>query len=103
MRGVIGPFFDGDFPNSALQESVLNWLANTDPANLAFDTDLTTLLLERYTAAFFYFAMQGYFWTDQTGRLSQNSVCSWKGVACNNQAFLTEIIFGTCLLASFCL
>jgi hypothetical protein len=43
MWGVIASSFEDDFPNSPLQESALNWLVTTDPANLAVDTDPTTL------------------------------------------------------------
>jgi hypothetical protein len=61
MLDVIGSSFEEDFPNSTLQESVLNWLVDEDPASLAVDTDSTTLL-ERYIAALFYFATQGDGW-----------------------------------------
>jgi hypothetical protein len=97
MQNVIGSSFEDDFPSSELQESVLNWLANTDPANLALDTDPATLL-ERYTAALFYFATQAYFGTDQTGWLSENPVCSWSGLDCTDQGFLASMDLGTCLL-----
>ncbi len=106
MRDVIACSFEKDFPNSLLQESALDWLVDLDPANLAVDTN-PTRLLERYTAALFYFATQGDEWLDKTDWLSENLVCSWSGLECNNQGFLTTMIlgtvFGTCLLSSFCL
>jgi hypothetical protein len=114
MANVIASSFEADFPNSPLQVSALNWLANEDPAKLAVDTDSTTLL-ERYTAALFYFATQGDNWSivllggewsdrsDQTDWLTVNAVCSWIGNECNDQGFLTRMDLGTCLLSSFCL
>ena len=106
MRDVIACSFEKDFPNSLLQESALDWLVDLDPANLAVDTN-PTRLLERYTAALLYFATQGDEWFEKTDWLSENLVCSWSGLECNNQGFLTTMIlgtvFGTCLLSSFCL
>jgi hypothetical protein len=69
MRGVIASSFEDDFPNSALQVRALDWLVTTDPANLAVDTDPSTLL-QRYTAALFYFATVGEYWTNQSNWLT---------------------------------
>ena len=102
MQDVIGSSFEDDFPNSTLQESVLNWLVDEDPASLAVDTDSTTLL-DRYIAALFYFSTQGDEWSDQTGWLSENHVCLWKGLDCTDQGFLARMDLGTCLLSSVCL
>jgi hypothetical protein len=103
MSDGIGSSFEDDFPSSTLQEEALIWLVDQDPAYLAVDTDSTTLL-ERYTAAHFYFAMQGTtLWTNQTGWLSENPVCSWRGIFCKEQGILTFLGLSTCLLASFCL
>jgi hypothetical protein len=102
MTTVIGSSFEADFPNSPLQVSALDWLANEDPANLAVDTNPTTLL-ERFTLALFYFATQGDEWSSQRNFLTVNAVCSWSGLECNDQGILTKIDIGTCLLSSFCL
>jgi hypothetical protein len=103
MQAKIGSSFEQFiFPNSPFQESALNWLANEDPANLAVDTD-STILLERYTAALFYFATKGEGWRIQTDWLTSSAVCSWSGLDCNQQGFLTRMDLRTCLLSSFCL
>jgi hypothetical protein len=102
MAHVIASSFQDDFPNSPLQESVLNWLANEDPATLAVDTD-STILLERYTAALFYFATQGDGWTFKTEWLTSTAVCSWSGLECNQQGFLATMDLGTCVISYICL
>jgi hypothetical protein len=76
--------------------------AVTDPAKLLVGTD-STILLERYIAVLFYFATQGDGWTDQTGWLSENPLCSWYGLECTDEGFLRGMDLGTCLLSSFCL
>jgi hypothetical protein len=102
MRSVIASPFEDDFPNSPLQESALNWLVTTDPANLAVNIDPPTLL-ERYTAALFYFATVGALWYDDSNWLTVNAVCFWRGLDCKEEGFLTMMNLGTCLLSSFCL
>jgi hypothetical protein len=103
MQAKIGSSFEQFiFPNSPFQVSALKWLANEDPANLAVDTD-STILLERYTAALFYFATQGDGWTDQTLWLTSTGVCSWRGLDCNQQGFLARMDLRMCVLSSFCL
>jgi hypothetical protein len=102
MEDVIGSSFEDDFPSSTLQEQALNWLADQDPAYLAVDTN-SSMLLERYTAVHFYFAMKGSMWMDNIGWLSENPICLWKGLNCTDDGFLAMINLGTCLLASFCL
>jgi hypothetical protein len=82
-----------------LQYQALNWPVYEDPAA---NTNSATLL-ERYTAALFYFATQGNKWINQTAWLSENAVCSWSGLECNERGFLARMDLGTCLLASFCL
>ncbi len=102
MRDVIASSFEDDFPNSSFQVSALDWLVNLDPASLPVDTN-STILLERYIAVLFYFATQGDGWTDQTGWLSENPLCSWYGLECTDEGFLRGMDLGTCLLSSFCL
>jgi hypothetical protein len=102
LEDVIGSSFEDDFPNSTLQEEALDWLVDEDPAYLAVDTDSTTLL-ERYTAAHFYFAMKGSLWTYDNRWLSKEPVCLWEGLNCTDEGFLVMMILGTCLLACFCL
>jgi hypothetical protein len=99
---VIGSSFEDDFPNSALQESALDWILNEDPAFLPVTTNSATLL-ERYTAVLFYFATQGDEWTQHNDWLTGSPVCSWSGLECNEQGFIARMDLGTCLLASFCL
>jgi hypothetical protein len=105
MCDVIASSFEDDFPNSTLQDSVLNWLADEDPASLAVDTN-PTMLLERYIAALFYFAMQYDYecgWSDYPGWLSENPVCLWKGLNCTDQGLLATMELCTCFHSSFCL
>jgi hypothetical protein len=102
MRGVIASSLEDEFPNSVFQVRALSWLVDDDPANLAVDTDPTTLL-ERYTVALFYFATVGEYWTNENNFLTSNAVCSWSGLECNDQGFITTMDLGTCLLAPFCL
>jgi hypothetical protein len=90
MADVIGSSFEDDFPSTTLQKRALDWLADQDPAYLAVDTD-STMLLERYTAAHFYFAMNGSNWTDHIGWLSEDPVCLWKGLNCTDQGFLARM------------
>jgi hypothetical protein len=104
IQDVIASSFEDDFPNSSFQEEALDWLLNLDPASLGVDTD-STILLERYIAALFYFATQGDEWSSQNNFLTFNAVCAWSGLECNDQGFLTKMNlgpdFGTCLLSSF--
>jgi hypothetical protein len=106
MSDVIGSSFEADFPNSPLQVSALVWFADTDPAKLPVDTD-STMLLERYTAALFYFATEGDGWRGNSDDwLSENPLCLWSGLHCTEEGFLTRISFSTpitsCLLCSIC-
>jgi hypothetical protein len=100
IQDVIASSFEDDFPNSSFQEEALDWLANTDPANLPVDTD-PTRLLERYIAVLLYFATKGARWIDQRNWLTVNAVCAWSRLECNDQGFLTTMAIGTCLLSSF--
>jgi hypothetical protein len=101
MADVIGsPFEDVFFPSSPPQGEALIWLADEYPAHLPVDAD-PTMLLERYTTVHFYFAMKGALWMDQTWWLSEDPVCSWKGLYSTNQGFLASMYHGTCLLLAF--
>jgi hypothetical protein len=80
--GQIGPTLapGGDtslLTNPGTREyEALNWLANSDPANLPMHTD-KRILVERYTLALLYFSTGGASWMNQCNFLSADTVCNW--------------------------
>jgi hypothetical protein len=59
------------------QYEALQWLANSDPANLPLETTAIRILVERYTVALLYFSTGGTSWWDQHNFLSADTVCNW--------------------------
>ena len=66
---------------SSPQYQSLTWLADEDPANLDFDSDVSvSVLLERYVMKLFHHVTSPPFlgWTDELNFLSADSVCEWR-------------------------
>jgi hypothetical protein len=59
------------------QFEALDWLANSDPANLPILTTSNRILVERYTLALLYFSAGGTSWVNQYNFLSADTVCNW--------------------------
>jgi hypothetical protein len=78
----------------ALEFKALDWLANSDPANLPIDTTNKAILVERYTLSLLYFSTGGPSWGNKYNFLSSDTVCKWNndglnqaepaGVFCND-------------------
>jgi hypothetical protein len=83
----------------------LNWMANVDEANLDFTTTRSSVLVERYALAAFYFATNGPTWFNRYNFLEATSVCSWNsvqsiaGVFCNGLS-VQQIYFSKFLYCS---
>jgi hypothetical protein len=78
--------------------TALNWLANSDPANLPVRSTAKRILVERYTLALLYFSTGGTSWENQYNFLSADSVCNWnddEGVFCIG-SFVNEISMREC-------
>jgi hypothetical protein len=80
--------------------AALNWLANSDPANLPIHTTAKRILVERYTLALLYFSTSGTSWLNQYNFLSADTVCNWNdgignGVFCSG-AFVNGISMREC-------
>jgi hypothetical protein len=84
------------------QTEALDWLANEDPAMLAFETTPSKIILERYAIVTLYYSLDGPKWEDQRDFLSEEPVCKWsinntagtyfEGVGCNEDCFVVETI-----------
>jgi hypothetical protein len=64
------------------QKLALSWIAQQDPAQLAFDHPA---LLDRYCLAVFYFISQNAAdggWTNSDGWLTGTGICAWYGIEC---------------------
>ena len=69
-------------------------------SDIADDGMITSIFLERYVLAVFYFATSGpNHWIDTFDFLSTESVCYWnnnvtRGVFCNEQGYVKDIYLG---------
>jgi hypothetical protein len=79
--------------DSSPQFLALRWLADNDPAVLDLDSTPTAILVERYVLAVLYFATstEGGL-NGQNFLLSASSVCEWKGVFCNTDALVVNLL-----------
>jgi hypothetical protein len=68
----------------------LQWLANSDPANLSVQTTAKRILVERYTLALLYFSTGGTSWGNQYNFLSADTVCDWNDGIDENGIFCIE-------------
>jgi hypothetical protein len=59
------------------QYRAMNWLANTDAANMTIGVDPEVAIKTRYVAAVLYYSFQGDIWHKTYNFLSKNNVCSW--------------------------
>jgi hypothetical protein len=59
------------------QYRAMNWLANTDAANVTIGVDPEVAITTRYVAAVLYYSFQGDIWHKTYNFLSKNDVCSW--------------------------
>jgi len=84
------PIFGDILSNqSTPQFEALQWLADTDPANLSVDNTPLFSLQARFIVATLYFATNGVSWTNQCNFLTASDVCDWnavdgKGVECTD-------------------
>jgi hypothetical protein len=107
LLSAIGPTILENDPN-ALEPGTptaqaLDWMANTDRSNLDFVTTRSSVLVERYALAVFYFATNGPAWFNRNNFLEPTSVCSWNngqvtaGIFCNGQSvaqiFMSKFLF----------
>jgi hypothetical protein len=86
------------------QNRAAQWLALEDPLQLSPETDKSSLIIERYLIALFYFATNERF----DGFLGSDSVCSWnkngKGAFChddNNTDSVSHIMVNQTLLQGY--
>ena len=84
----------------SLEFEALQWLANSDLANLPISVTPQRILVERYTLALLYISSSGASWVNQFNFLSVETVCNWndgkkEGVFCMG-SFVNEISMREC-------
>ena len=87
------------------QNQALNWIVNIDEARLCPEdnNEVKQLLNQRYTLAVTYYSTNGNNWnfcnqnsqcSDGNSFLSSDDVCTWYGIACDNNGVVQEIRLG---------
>ena len=79
LVSLLENFFNDPFPSSNLHREALLWLTNDDAFVVARDPEQ---LLERFVMVLFYLGREP--WADSTDWLSDDSICTWEGVDCDN-------------------
>jgi len=67
------------------QQRALNWLAFDDPARLDTQIHPRERILQRYAAAVLYWRARGQSWMNNTGWMSGQHECSWRGFVCETK------------------
>lgn len=99
----LSPIF-GDLlsDESTPQFAALQWLSDTDPANLPVENTPLATLQKRFILATLYFATNGASWTQQYNFLTEGDICSWndgglQGVRCDETDYI-HIELGKCIV-----
>ena len=72
------------------QSSARRWIRFQDEAKLTLVTDGSSRVMQRYALATLYYSTGGEAWADNTGYLTGEHECTWKGVVCVDNS-VTEI------------
>jgi hypothetical protein len=93
---------------SSPQYKALWWIVHEDPAKMMMkmqdeSQSLSSIIVERYVMALFYFATDGPNWFEQVNFLGNSSICDWQdliefdnGINCNDEGSAVELWLGMC-------
>mmetsp|Transcript_51400 Transcript_51400/g.55641 ORF Transcript_51400/g.55641 Transcript_51400/m.55641 type:complete len:928 (+) Transcript_51400:56-2839(+) len=86
---LLTQFIDVTTPSQS-QISSLVWMASKDPIDWSFLTDQE--IIERYALVQIYNSASGDIWLNTNEWLSEFHVCTWYGIACSEEKFVTDLM-----------
>jgi len=86
---LLAQFIDVTTPSQS-QISSLVWMASKDPMDWSSLTDQE--IIERYALVQIYNSASGDIWLNTNEWLSEFHVCTWYGIACSEEKFVTDLM-----------
>ena len=84
----IFPSWDERITSCAAENQALVWMSTG--INNGGEID-NTLRLQRYSMAYLYYEQGGIGWTQSEGWLSDQNVCTWQNVVCDNESYIRSL------------
>ena len=81
------------------QTRTRQWMSNEDPIDWSTLTDRE--IVERYALIQIYHASNGEAWMNNNQWLSEFHVCTWYGITCSKDMFVTDLMLGTYINESY--